>query len=184
VWQYGLSLNYVGARREFFTEAAAGDARPAFWANRAAGFPGNPDSVFTFRAYGGSRNDPHPLYLPDEMRLIQAEAHARLGRLDLAAALINAVRSEGREANGTCPAQPTSALPEPRGCLPPLAATALDTPAEVFAQILYERRYELFGQGLRWEDLRRLRDFTSERPVIEFLPYPQAECDRNPASGC
>jgi hypothetical protein len=185
IWQYGLSLNYVGARKEFFTEAQPGDARPAFWANRSPGATlGNPDSIYTFRAYGGARTDPYPLYLPDEMRLIQAESQARLGRLDLAAALINQVRSEGRDPSGACPAQPTTALPEPRGCLPPLPATALDTEAEVFAQILYERRYELFGQGLRWEDLRRLRANTSERPSIEFLPYPRSECERNPTSGC
>jgi hypothetical protein len=185
IWQYGLSLNYVGARRDFFVDAQPGDARPSFWANRSPGATvGNPDSVYTFRNYGGARTDPYPLYLPDEMRLIQAEAQARLGNLPAAAALINAVRSDGRAADGTCPAQAAGALPEPRGCLPPLPADALDTEQEVFAQILYERRYELFGQGLRWEDLRRLRAYTSDRPSIEFLPFPQSECDRNPAAGC
>jgi starch-binding outer membrane protein, SusD/RagB family len=181
VWQYFSSLNYVGARKEFFTDAQAGDARPNFWANRASGSTGLPDSAFAMRVYGGARNDPYPLYLPDEMRLIQAEAHARLGNLGEAARLINEVRTEGRDpVSGVCTTSPT----EPRGCLPPLPATALDTEQEVFAQILYERRYELFGQGLRWEDLRRLDAYTTEEPVMRFLPFPQAECDRNPNSGC
>jgi hypothetical protein len=182
VWQYMSSLRYVGARREFFQEAEAGDARPAFWAIRtpAAGTTGLPDSAFDFRAYGGARNDAWPLYLPDEMRLIQAEAHARLGNLPEARRLINEVRTEGRNPDGSCTASAT----EPRACLPALPVEALDTQAEVFAQILYERRYELFGQGLRWEDLRRLEAYTSERPSIDFLPFPQAECDRNPAAGC
>jgi starch-binding outer membrane protein, SusD/RagB family len=183
VWQYMSSLRYVGARKEFFTDAEPGDARPAFWAIRspATGQLGLPDSTFDFRAYAGTRNDPYPLYLPDEMRLIQAESHARLGNLTAAAALINEVRSEGRDpVSGNC----TTSLTEPRGCLPPLPATALDTPAEVFAQILYERRYELFGQGLRWEDLRRLSAYTADRPAIEYLPFPQAECDRNPTNPC
>ena len=175
VFQYMSSLRYVGARKEFFTDAEPGDTRPAYWANRSAatGSLGLPDSVFDFRAYGGARNDPYPVYLPDEMRLIQAEAQARLGNLPAAATLINEVRTDcGPVTN------------EPRACLPALPATALDTPAEVFAQILYERRYELFGQGLRWEDLRRLRAYTAERPAVEYLPFPQAECDRNPTNPC
>ncbi len=181
VWQYFSSLNYVGARKEFFTDAQPGDARPAFWANRASGSTGLPDSAFAMRTYGATRNDPYPLYMPDEMRLIQAEAYARLGNLTEAARLVNEVRSEGRDpVSGTC----TTSATEPRGCLPPLPATALDTEQEVFAQILYERRYELFGQGLRWDDLRRLDAYTTEEPVMRFLPFPQAECDRNPSSGC
>ncbi|HEX6036837.1 RagB/SusD family nutrient uptake outer membrane protein [Longimicrobium sp.] len=181
VWQYFLSLNYVGARKEFFTDAQAGDARPTFWATRTGGNTGLPDSVFPMRVYGANRNDPYPFYLPDEMRLIQAEAYARQGNLAEARRLINEVRTEGRDAtSGAC----TPSATEPRGCLPPLPEDALDTPAEVFAQILYERRYELFGQGLRWEDLRRLSQFTTERPSMQFLPYPQAECDRNPNAGC
>jgi hypothetical protein len=180
VWNYMSGLRYVGARREFFTDAQAGDARPAFWANRAVGTAGLPDSAFDFRGYAGSRNDPYPLYLPDEMRLIQAEAQARLGNLTAAAALINAVRTDGTGAGGAC----TVSTTEPRACLPALPEAALDTPAEVFAQILYERRYELFGQGLRWEDLRRLAAFTTERPSMQYLPFPQSECDRNPNAGC
>ncbi|MBB4636766.1 RagB/SusD family nutrient uptake outer membrane protein [Longimicrobium terrae] len=180
VWNYMSGLRYVGARREFFTDAQAGDARPAFWANRAVGTAGLPDSAFDFRGYAGSRNDPYPLYLPDEMRLIQAEAQARLGNLTAAAVLINAVRTDGTGAGGAC----TVSTTEPRACLPALPETALDTPGEVFAQILYERRYELFGQGLRWEDLRRLAAFTTERPSMQYLPFPQSECDRNPNAGC
>lgn len=180
IWQYGLSLNYVGARKDFFVDAAAGDARPAFWANRGSGQAGLPDSTFLFLGFAGSRNDAVPLYLPDEMRLIQAEAHARANNFPEARRLINEVRTQGRTATGGC----TAIIGEPVACLPPLPDAALDTRERIFAQILYERRYELFSQGVRWEDLRRLREFTTDRPSIEFLPYPQAECDRNPNSGC
>ena len=65
-----------------------------------------------------------------------------------------------------------------------LPVEALDTPGEVRMQVLYVRRYELFGQGLRWEDLRRLSAYTSTEPSVAFLPYPQSECDRNPSAGC
>lgn len=181
VWSYMASNRYVGARREFFVEAQPGDARPAYWAHRAAGTAGVPDSAFDFRAYAGTRNDAYPLYLPDEMKLIQAEAYARTNRLTEAARLVNEVRTQGRNpTTGAC----TLSTTEPVGCLPPLTAEQLDTEAEVFAAILYERRYELFNQGLRWEDLRRLQAYTTERPSMQYLPFPQSECDRNPNAGC
>jgi hypothetical protein len=173
IYNYAAVSQYVGARRVLFTEAEAGDRRPAFWANRAVGVAGIPDSVFDFVRYGGARNDPYPVYLPDEMRLIQAEAYTRLNSLAQARTLVNAVRT-----------QCTAPVAEPVACLPALPDAALDTQAELFAQIVYERRYELFGQGLRWEDLRRLEAYTTRRPSIQFLPYPQSECDRNPANPC
>jgi hypothetical protein len=172
VWNYGLTLNYVGTRREFFVEARDGDARPAYWANRASGVAGLPDSAFAFRKYG-NRNDPFPAYLPDEMRLIRAEALTRLGNLAAARDLVNAVRT-----------QCSSSVDEPLACQPALAITALDTEAELLAEILYQRRYELYAQGVRWEDLRRLAAFTTDRPTTAFLPTPRDECIRNPLAGC
>ncbi|HEX8392916.1 MAG TPA: RagB/SusD family nutrient uptake outer membrane protein [Longimicrobium sp.] len=176
IFNYGFSLNYVGTRKSFFTEAETrlgGDKRPAYWANRGAGVAGVPDSVFAFRRYGG-RNDEFPLYLPDEMRLIQAEAYARLNQLAPARALINAVRT-----------QCTSTVDEPTACFSgPLTDAELATQAQVLTQILYERRYELYAQGLRLEDVRRLREFTPKRPTADFLPYPASECQRNPNAGC
>lgn len=172
VWNYYGGLQYVGARKVLFTEAQAGDQRPAYWASRSTRFIGNPDSVYAFNR-PATRNDPFPVYLPDEMRLIQAEAHTRLGNLAQARTLVNAVRT-----------QCTSSVAEPVACLPALPVDALDTQAELFTEILYQRRYELFAQGLRWEDLRRLEAYTTKRPSMRFLPYPQVECDRNPAKPC
>jgi len=172
VWNYFGGLQYVGVRKSLFTEAEAGDQRPAYWANRGTSYIGNPDSVYAFNRYG-NRNDPYPVYLPDEMRLIQAEAYTRLGNLPAARDLVNAVRT-----------QCSSSVAEPVACLPALPVEALDTQAELYAEILKQRRYELFAQGLRWEDLRRLEQYTDKRPSIRFLPYPQSECDRNPANPC
>ncbi|HEY0024493.1 MAG TPA: RagB/SusD family nutrient uptake outer membrane protein [Longimicrobium sp.] len=172
VWNYGLTLNYVGTRREFFVEARDGDTRPAYWATRTSGLAGIPDSAFAFRRYG-NRNDPFPAYLPDEMRLIRAEALVRLGNLPAARDLVNAVRT-----------QCSSSVDEPLACQPALAVTALDTEAELMAEILYQRRYELYAQGVRWEDLRRLAAYTTEKATIEFLPTPRDECIRNPNAGC
>jgi len=169
---YSAVSRYTGARKVLFTEAEAADKRPAYWALRTAGVPGAPDSVFDFRKYGG-RNDAYPLYLPDEMRLIMAEVYTRQGNFPAARTLINAVRT-----------QATASLDEPAAGLPALTDAQLATEAQLLTQILYERRYELYAQGLRWEDLRRLRPYTPKRPTIEFLPYPQSECDVNPANPC
>ncbi|HEX6372469.1 MAG TPA: RagB/SusD family nutrient uptake outer membrane protein [Longimicrobium sp.] len=171
IQNYGFGLDYVGTRRVFFTEAQAGDARPAYWSTRT-GVAGLPDSVFNFNRYG-NRNDAFPVYLPDEMRLIQAEAHTQLGQLDQARTLVNAVRT-----------QCSSTVAEPLACMTALPVESLDTQAELLTEILYQRRYELYAQGLRWEDLRRLSAYTTRRPSIQFLPYPTSECQRNPNSGC
>lgn len=171
IYQYGFPLDYVGTRRVFFTEAAPDDARDTYWAVRT-GVGGLPDSVFNFNRYSG-RNDAFPAYLPDEMKLIQAEAYANLGQLGPAAILINQVRT-----------QCSSTVAEPLACQAALPPEALDTPAEIFTEILYQRRYELYAQGLRLEDLRRLDPYTTREPTVDFLPYPLIECQRNPNSGC
>lgn len=172
VYNYSAVARYTGTRKSFFTEADPADKRPAYWALRTAGSPGAPDSVFDFRKYGG-RNDPFPVYLPDEMRLIMAEVHVRQGNFPAARTLINAVHT-----------QTASSVDEPLAGMPALPDDALDTEAELMAQILYERRFELYAQGLRWEDLRRLAAYTARRPSTQFLPYPQSECDVNPANPC
>ena len=172
IWAYASTNQYVGARKEFFTESG-GDPRALVWARRTGGSVGRPDSVFPFNRYG-ARNDPYPLYLPDEMRLIQAEAHTRLGQFAEARDLINAVR-RGPAQNADDPVA---------GYTADLPVTALDTEEELLAQIAFERRYELFAQGLRLEDMRRLDAYIDKEPSLDFLPYPQAECDRNPANPC
>lgn len=171
VQNYGYALDYVGTRRVFFLDAQAGDLRPAYWSTRT-GVAGLPDSVFNF-ARPLSPNDPFAVYLPDEMKLIQAEAYANLGQLGQARTLINQVRT-----------QCSSTVAEPLACQAELPVEALDTAAEVYAEILYQRRYELFAQGLRLEDLRRLDEYSAIEPTVDFLPYPTTECQRNPNSGC
>lgn len=172
IYNYSGVSRYTGARKSFFTEAAPGDQRPNYWAIRTVGQPGQPDSVFDFRKYG-ARNDAYPLYIPDEMVLIQAEVYARQGNLPQARTLLNAVHTDA-----------TAQGDEPVAGLPALTDAQLATEGDILTQLLYERRYELYAQGVRWEDLRRLRPYTAKRPSIEFLPYPQNECDVNPANPC
>lgn len=179
IWNISSSVLYVQPLNSFATEAEPGDARVAYWTQETIDpLRGNPPDtlLLPFDSYS-ERNAPIPVYLPDEMRLIRAEAHARAGQLPQARTLINAVRTQCGDPN-------TSA--EPVACLPELPVEALDTQAEVLAQIAYERRYELFSQGLRWEDLRRLGydKAVGAPPIFDFFPIPSRECQVNPSAGC
>ena len=174
IYNYSVVAGYVAPLKSWADQAEAGDKRVDFFVNRSATPPvGNPPTLtlLQFNMFG-HRNDPFPVYLPGEMRLIRAEAQARLNDLAGAIALINQVRAQVSTAN------------TPGASLPPVSATTLDTPAKVLAQIAYERRYELFSQGLRWEDLRRLGSVIGKTPKVNFLPMPQGECTSNPNAGC
>ena len=105
------------------------------------------------------------------MKLIRAEAHARLSDLPAARILINEVRT-----------QATSPVAEPVAALPALLDAQLPDLDAVLRQIAYERRYELYLQGLRWDDVRRLPGQTA--PTFTFLPLPSRECTNNPFADC
>lgn len=167
IFNLSIELNYVFPLASFVAEAEAGDQRPAYWVDVSArSFTGNPDSLLLPLRQYSERSDPFPVYLPDEMKLIQAEAFTRLGNFARARELINEVR--------------TQTTNPPVAGLPPLPPEALDTEAELLRQIAYERRYELYMQGLRWEDMRRLAAFIPRRPTFMFLPIPRQECVNNP----
>ena len=170
-----FQLNYVGGLQSFADEAEAGDQRPAFWIDLAATplAANPPDSVIKPINQYSEPTDPFPLWLPDEMKLIKAEAYTRLGQYGLAEPLVNQVRT-----------QTSSPVNEPLAGLAALPTTALDSEAELLEQIAYERRYELFMQGLRWEDTRRFGTALTTTPTFTYLPLPQQECNTNPNAGC
>lgn len=142
--------------------AQAGDQRVAYWVTTAAitGSTVPLDDLTKYRV----RDASFPAYLPDEMRLIMAEVHARQNRLTEALTLLNQVRTP-------C----TSPIDEPVACLPALTAAQVPTQAAMLDAILREREYELYLQGVRWDDLRRFG-----RPVkYQFMAVSVAECTRN-----
>lgn len=151
-------------------QAEPGDQRLHYWVVEAdtMGFAAPLDE---FARYS-ERAHNYPAYLPDEMKLIRAEVAARQNRLDDALGFVNEVRT-----------QCASPLDEPIACLPALGASDLPTQEAMLAQILDQRRYELYLQNVRWSDLRRFG-----RPVkFEWMPVSGAECDRNqntPAELC
>jgi hypothetical protein len=165
---------YVAALLSWVEQAEAGDERVDYWVDTGVTpFPGNPDSLLQPLRKYSTANEPFPAYLPDEMRLIQAEAHTMLGQLAQARTLVNAVRT-----------QSSSPVDEPVANLPPIADQDLDTEDALLDQIAYERRYELYMQGLRWEDSRRLGAARTTTPTFMWLPIPQQECDANPGRPC
>ncbi len=175
IYNYGVVAGYVAPLKSWARGAEPGDKRVPFWVDTLAAPPaGNPPTLqlSQFALYS-TRNAPIPAYVPGEVLLIKAEAEAQLGDLPSAISDINAVRTK----SGTAVT--------PGAQLPPLTAVQLNTKDKVLAQILYERKYELFSQGLRWEDLRRLGSVVGITPRVDFLPMPQAECNTNPnVTGC
>jgi peptidoglycan hydrolase-like protein with peptidoglycan-binding domain len=149
----------------FRVEAEAGDGRVAYWVAEAA-VDGSAGALDNFVKYS-VREHAWPFYLPDEMPLIRAEVLARQGDLAGALELVNAVRTP-------C----SSALDEPVACLPALAADAVPTQEAMLTQILHEREYELFLQGVRWSDLRRM----GVTPKYPFMMVAETECERNPST--
>jgi starch-binding outer membrane protein, SusD/RagB family len=169
--------DYVAGLQSFANEAAAGDQRPAYWLQVNASAPqGNPTDtlLYDFNQYRNT-GDPFPIYFPDEMKLIKAEALVDLGAANYAqaAALINEVHT-----------QTTSPVNEPLAGMSAIPAANLSTETELLTQIAYERRYELYMQGLRWEDMRRLGNYITNTYTMEFLPTPQQECLSNSNAGC
>jgi hypothetical protein len=146
----------------FRLNAQPDDQRVAYWV-RDSTLTGSTVPLDMYRRYA-TRDESFPAYLPDEMRLIQAEVYARRGDLAQALTLLNQVRT-----------QCTSPLNEPVACLPALTAAQVPTQQAMLDAILREREYELFMQGVRWSDLRRFG-----RPVkYQFMSVPSTECTRN-----
>ena len=175
VYNLASVAGYVRALKTVKNQAEPGDGRVSYWIDTlAAATVGNPpDSLLAFKKYSG-QNDAYPVYLPGEMQLIKAEALTQLGQLDSAAFYVNAVRTRA-----------SAPVDEPVANLPALdPATQLDTQAKLLAQIAYERRYELFEQGLRWEDTRRLGTGITTTPALQVLPTPLQVCTTNPAASC
>lgn len=177
IYDLAFNTDYVAGLQSFATEAQAGDNRPAYWLQVGAPAPtANPADTMLYELNQfTSAGDPFPIYFPDEMTLIKAEALVDLGAANYAQAadLINQVHT-----------QTTSPVNEPLAGMPTIPPANLATESELLTQIAYERRYELYMQGLRWEDMRRLGSYIANTYTMEFLPTPLQECLSNANAGC
>ena len=158
------------APRDHFglSSTESGDARLAFYTapsertSNPNGFP-----IEDLAGFWHSATSPIPAYLPGEMALTRAEAHAMLGNIDAAIAEIDAVRTKTPADD---PYGVGASLPPYSG--PQSAAPVLD---EIFRQ----RRAELFLHGTGWEDSRRLGQPGPSADMFErnrdFYPYADQE---------
>ncbi len=146
----------------FRLNAQPGDARVAYWVSEAA-TTGSTAPLDAHAKYS-DREANFAAYYPDEMRLIMAEVHARMGNLPAALTLVNEVRT-----------QCSSAFDEPTACLPALTAGQVSTQQAMLDAILLERQYELYLQAVSWSDLRRFG-----KPLkYQFMMVSEPECERN-----
>lgn len=163
-----VSANVVGGAVGFGLPAAiapeAGDGRTAFYL-------GNANAAIRVTGFFKNDADPIPVYLPGEMLLIQAEVHARQNRLADAVTAINRVRTKtvAQDVFGVGANLPAYSGPVTQGAL--------------LAEIFRQRALELYLQGLRLEDGRRLGrpapGAAGAERTRNFYPYPQVERDNN-----
>jgi starch-binding outer membrane protein, SusD/RagB family len=122
-------------------------------------------------------NATQPVYFPDEALLIKAEALTNQGDLAGAQAALDSVRTDCTGGRG---------IDDPKACLPALTGSL--TAAQLLTEIYVQRRYELLGTGLRWEDVRRRNAIRG--PVAApgvpadgqrcWLPYALGDRNANP----
>lgn len=167
-------LNYFKPRDNFGLPAALfeeGDARENFYLTGPAVLV-NGDPVRDLAGFFNSQTSFIPIYIPDEMKLIKAEAILRSdGSLEEALALINAVRTQ----TSGDPVGVNAGLPAYTG---PVTREAL------LLEVYKQRSAELYLTGQKWEDSRRFNrpgppENTSERNR-NFYPYPDQERLNNP----
>jgi starch-binding outer membrane protein, SusD/RagB family len=140
------------------------DGRLAFYFQGAA-TPSGSDVLRTIRGFAQANNSPIPVYLPDEMRLIKAEAILRSGgSVTDALTEINAVRQQSSgDAFGV------------HANLPAYSGTV--SVNDLLLEVYRQRCAELFLSGLRLEDSRR---FSRPNPPANVNPVPSTfERNRN-----
>ena len=127
----------------------------------------NADAVVTLAGFAAAQTTPIPVYLPDEIKLIKAEATLRTdGSLLTALGLINEVRT-----------QVSGDLFGVNAGLPAYAGAV--TKDALLLEVYKQRSAELYLSGLKWDDTRRFNRpappaDNSERNRI-FYPYPDQE---------
>jgi hypothetical protein len=159
----------------------AGDGRLAFYLGGNSGITSIECGFNTNLILGFWDNEDEdiPVYLPDEVKLIKAEAYAHMGGGNLANAvtLIDEVRQDNADPFGV------------NAGLGPWGGNAADQQA-VLDQVYYNYAMELYLTGMRWLAHRRIYpdhlngvtppvDCTKGR-TRNYFPYPYNEVSNNP----
>jgi hypothetical protein len=136
--------NGIAPRRQWRTSMTGGDQRFTWFVVPSTTLTGRVGALLDPWNRYANPQSPLPVYFPDEALLIKAEALANQGQLAESQAVLDSVRTDCNGNRG---------LDDPKACLAPLVGAL--TQAQLIAEIYNQRRYELLGTGLRWEDSRR-----------------------------
>ena len=169
--------NGVAVRRQWRQSMLSQDQRFTYFVTPSTTLTGRIGSPIDPWNRYASPQAPLPVYMPDEALLIKAEALANQNQLAPAQAVLDSVRTDCTGGRG---------IDDPKACLPPLGAQLPKD--QLLAEIYVQRRYELFGTGLRWEDVRRraaIRGPTAAPAVPVdgqrcWLPYSVGDRNANP----
>ncbi len=174
VFQQIFSLDYYAPRDSFgLAQTEPGDGRVDFYTDTTSAVSSVESlPIDVMAGFFDSSTDQIPLYVPGEIPLIRAEANVRLGNLEAAVEDINAVRTK---TPGEDPFGIGAGLTPYGGAV---------TEEALLNEVFYQRRAELFMQGLSLEDGRRLgQPLDPDAPSARnrnFYPYPDQERFNNP----
>jgi len=169
--------NGVAPRRQWRLSMTGGDQRFNYFVDPTKPQTGRVGALLDSWSRYANPQAPLPVYFPDEALLIKAEALANTGALAASQAALDSVRTDCTGNRG---------IDDPKACLAPLVGTL--TQAQLIAEIYNQRKYELFGTGLRWEDSRRrslIRGPVAAPAVPSdgqrcWLPYAIGDRNANP----
>jgi starch-binding outer membrane protein, SusD/RagB family len=169
--------NGIAPRRQYRTSMQAADQRWVYFVTPSATLTGRIGALLDPWSRYSNPQAPLPVYMPDEALLIKAEALTHQNQLVAAQAALDSVRTDCTGGRG---------LDDPKACLAPLGAQL--TQQQLITEIYNQRRYELFGTGLRWEDTRRLGAIIgpTAAPAVPtsgqrcWLPYAVGDRNANP----
>lgn len=169
--------NGIAPRRQWRTSMTGGDQRFTYFVIPSTTLTGRVGALLDPWNRYAQPNAPLPVYMPDEALLIKAEALANQGNIPEAIAVLDSVRTDCTGGRG---------IDDPKACLAAYGGAV--TQAAVLTEIYLQRRYELFGTGLRWEDSRRrtaIRGPTAAPAVPVdgqrcWLPYAVGDRNANP----
>jgi len=136
--------NGIAPRRQWRTSMTGGDQRFTWFVVPSTTSTGRVGALLDAWLRYANPQGSLPVYFPDEALLIKAEALANTGQLAPSQAVLDSVRTDCTGNRG---------IDDPKACLAPLVG-ALTQP-QLITEIYNQRRYELLGTGLRWEDSRR-----------------------------
>jgi hypothetical protein len=169
--------NGIAPRRQWRLSMTGGDQRFTWFVVPSTTLTGRVGALLDPWNRYANPQAPLPVYFPDEALLIKAEALANTAQLVQAQAVLDSVRTDCTGNRG---------IDDPKACLAPLVGTL--TQAQLIAEIYNQRRYELLGTGLRWEDSRRRNLIRGPvaAPAVPldgqrcWLPYAIGDRNANP----